>query len=579
MKPLNLDNKPCSPISSNCVVWQGPDIPCIALCTGDTISDVVHAMATELCTILDTLKVSNYDLTCFNLQACGPENFQDLIQFLIEQICAKEGIGLTKEIPACPDCVVSVAECFVTGNQTTMQLVDYVQLIGEKICSIIDEISLINTQITDILIRLTTLENTPVPTFTIPSFTIGCQIGSLLSGTTQPIDTLLEEFINNLWCGFYTVTGSTTDLTNAINTQEPCITETSDTISKPGTTYGTLYPAWEDEPSTVANSITNIWLVLCDLYTALASASQSITVADTATIDLTLSGTEVLTANITDTGWIDLLGFSYIQGAIASARPRCRRIGNILYFKGTLTVPIATGSSGKPLQDGGGSAVILSTDTSYNNTLSGFVLNTVEATSSSDTDACLLKTSAYDPWNIGDEAIRCSFHRGNSCIPAGILNTGETLDDSGGNLTGNVIGTRFARTKSSFVDHCLSGIVRMSISSSGVLSMNSANFEDFYRGGGAAAAANGKSSMLRQFCSKAVEDQLIPQFDITNVTSSIFGIDPTSPPTPPYPAQLDSSATNTVDDVFGFNQDMSRADQIGGLQINLSNLQVIINES
>ena len=40
MKPLNLDNKPCSPISSNCVVWQGPDIPCIQLCTGDTVSDV-----------------------------------------------------------------------------------------------------------------------------------------------------------------------------------------------------------------------------------------------------------------------------------------------------------------------------------------------------------------------------------------------------------------------------------------------------------------------------------------------------------------------------------------------------------
>ena len=56
MKPLNLDNSPCSPISSNCVVWQGPDISCLNLCTGDTISDVVAAMATELCTILDTLK-------------------------------------------------------------------------------------------------------------------------------------------------------------------------------------------------------------------------------------------------------------------------------------------------------------------------------------------------------------------------------------------------------------------------------------------------------------------------------------------------------------------------------------------
>ena len=88
MKPLNYDNSPCSPISSNCVIWQGPDIPCIKLCAGDTISDVIFKLATELCAVLDTLNVTNYDLSCFNLTACGPNDFQALIQFLIEQICA-----------------------------------------------------------------------------------------------------------------------------------------------------------------------------------------------------------------------------------------------------------------------------------------------------------------------------------------------------------------------------------------------------------------------------------------------------------------------------------------------------------
>ena len=83
MKPLNLDNKPCSPISSNCVIWQGPDIPCIKLCAGDTVSDVVAKLAAELCTVLDILNVTNYDLSCFNLTACAPNDFTALIQFLI----------------------------------------------------------------------------------------------------------------------------------------------------------------------------------------------------------------------------------------------------------------------------------------------------------------------------------------------------------------------------------------------------------------------------------------------------------------------------------------------------------------
>ncbi len=563
MKPLNLDNKPCSPISSNCVVWQGPDIPCIKLCTGDTVSDVVSAMATELCTILDTLKVSNYDLTCFNLQACGPQDFQALIQFLIDKICELEGITPeTKEEPACPDCVVSVAECFRTGTQTTMQLVDYVQLIGERICSIAEEISLINAQITDILIRITNLENTPAPTFTLPTFTLDCTVGSLTG--VQAIDTVLIEFINNVWCGFYAETGTAGELDSAA--KQKCLND-SDIQLNTGTAFSTN-PNWITDANydTLADAINNIWVVLCDAWNY-ANTLSTITVADTPTIDLELSPTQELTAVIQDTGWKDLEGFSYIQ---FGSQPQCRRIGNILYFKGTLTVPI-----GKTLNGGGGDAESITTDDSYNGIQRGFTLNTVQSTSS---DACLLLTSNDTAWIAGQEAIRCLFNGGNSCIPTGILNingeTGETLDSSGGNLTGNVIGTRFART-STGKDYTLSGIVRLSINSSGVLRMNSANFEDIFKND---FAANGKASMLRQFCSNAVTGELIPQFDVASVTSSIFGIDPSSP-TPPHTSQLSSSAAAGADNIFSFDQNLSRAEQIGGLQVNLSSLQVIINQS
>ena len=40
----------CNPMSSNCVLWQGPDIPCINLCKGDSISDITAKLAEELCT-------------------------------------------------------------------------------------------------------------------------------------------------------------------------------------------------------------------------------------------------------------------------------------------------------------------------------------------------------------------------------------------------------------------------------------------------------------------------------------------------------------------------------------------------
>jgi hypothetical protein len=268
MKPLNLDNSPCSPISSNCIVWQGPDIPCIHLCTGDTISDVVNKLATELCTVLDTLKVSNYDLSCFNLQACDPDDFQALIQFLITKICENEGITpATNQTSGCPNCVVSVAECFVTGTQRTMELVNYVQLIGERICNLITEVSLINDQLVDIITRVTILENTKAPSLSMPSFTIGCQVGSLLSGSSNQIDILLEEFINNVWCGYVAATGNASQLTTAVG--RACITDASISLVY-GNAMSIGYAGqWVDDASysSVANAINNLWISLCDIYT------------------------------------------------------------------------------------------------------------------------------------------------------------------------------------------------------------------------------------------------------------------------------------------------------------------------
>jgi hypothetical protein len=342
MKPLNLDNKPCSPTSSNCIIWQGPDIPCIDLCTGDTISDVVFKLATELCTILDQTNVNNYDLACLGITACKPKDFQALIQLLIDKICEIQGITPEdiKTNPGCPDCIVSVAPCFQVGNVTTMQLLDYVQMIGEKICALIDEIGNINAQITDIIIRLEELENAPPPVFTIPSFTLGCDIGSLLNGSTQFINVVLEEFINNVWCPFYEVLGTTGDLVNAVDAI--CITD-ADLQLTTGTPFSTN-PNWiqSGDYNTIADAINNLWVAVCDIY----NASPTFAVTDTNTVNLTVTG-GVIQADVQDTGWVDLLGFDFYSTdpTMTIPRPQCRRIGNVVHFRGQVTIPLEVSGS------------------------------------------------------------------------------------------------------------------------------------------------------------------------------------------------------------------------------------------
>ena len=271
MKPLNLDNRPCSPISSNCVVWQGPTLDCIGLCNGDTISDVVAKMATELCTLLDQTNVTNYDLTCLGITACVPKDFQSLIQLLIDRICELNNVespGQLLSASACPDCVVSVAPCFVENGQTTMQLIDYVQMIANKICSLIEAIDNLQTQINNLDIRVTVLENTPPPTFTLPSIDTGC-LQSYISGIPESatIDIVLNTLLNDPIIGYCALVGSTglpADLVSAV--AGACITSSTITLTDPPNPFGTVYASWVDSPATVADTITNLWIALCDIY-------------------------------------------------------------------------------------------------------------------------------------------------------------------------------------------------------------------------------------------------------------------------------------------------------------------------
>jgi len=84
--PKNLKNGPCTAQSSDCVVWDGPEIPCIALCPGDTITKAVYILALRVCALEAQLDISNYDIQCISTVGT-PKNFQEMISFLITKVC------------------------------------------------------------------------------------------------------------------------------------------------------------------------------------------------------------------------------------------------------------------------------------------------------------------------------------------------------------------------------------------------------------------------------------------------------------------------------------------------------------
>ena len=284
MKPLNYDNSPCSPTSSNCVIWQGPDLDCIKLCKGDTISDVIASLATELCNVMDQLSITNYDLSCFNLVGCKPETYQELLQFLIEQICLSQGLSTTSTDVKTDDILITVAPCFIVNGITVMSLTDYVTAIGLRICSIIDQITIINNTLNELDIRVTDLENAVPYVYTLPDIPADC----ILAPGSYPLDQVLNALMNNDtlgYCALLSVTGTPANLISSVLSQ--CIAN-SDLQVSTCTAYSTAanwVSTWNTTNVTVAASIQNLWVVLCDLYnefaTSVVTAGTGITVTPT----------------------------------------------------------------------------------------------------------------------------------------------------------------------------------------------------------------------------------------------------------------------------------------------------------
>ena len=535
MKPLNLDNRPCSPISSNCVIWQGPDIPCINLCTGDTVSDVVFKLATELCTIMDTLKITNYDLSCFNLAACPPQDFQELIQFLINKICELEGLPTTRDNPTstCPDCVVNVASCFVVGTQTTMQLVDYVLMIGQKVCALVNEIIDLQNQINNLDIRVTVLESAPPPVTPTPTIIINCNIGTLVSGNSYPIDQVLNQLINSVsngYCSLISVLGTPAEIGNSL---------------VPACAFGTdvtTDPNWTPVPTTLAESITNAWIVICDLYSIITSGLFS--TADTNSINLDFTA-GVLTANIQDTGWQYLEGFDYYGPGVN--KPQCRRMGNQIHFRGQVVVPLDN-----PLSPG---SVVTYTGSSYNSVV-----------------GCQVYTGAGGGCSI-NPAGSITFNLANTVIPTTILDAATAFDNT--YSMGYVIGTRPIDLDATYGTG-LTAPLNVIITNDKKLVIGV--LKDLEITNTRGNAGNLGSSHLRYITSNITSGEYVPNF--INAASTIHSspntglTNTTALPAPlaPDTQYLNNLNTNYNTFTYPFSCDAGNENQIGGFSIRLDGL-------
>ena len=274
----NGKNLPCTPISSNCVIWQGPDIECINLCNGDTVSDVVAKLATELCALINATCECNPDLTGLDLNCIppanvpDPTNLVDVLNAIIIQAC-ESSTGTTTTLNTTSRRVAAdgnllLPECLYYNDEfgnpvTELPINEFVVYLANEICGIQNSIVLINAAIQNFETRIGILENCVLPCK--PQKDVITEVVSkyLFPGDLVQVSTMLLALEQDYFT-FKTSIGTTQEVFNSLSAQ--AIVGTTDRLSGSGT-YGSL-TKWINSPSNLSQSHNDQWIVLNDLYTA-----------------------------------------------------------------------------------------------------------------------------------------------------------------------------------------------------------------------------------------------------------------------------------------------------------------------
>jgi hypothetical protein len=272
MLPSNTNNtSPCTPVSSNCVIWQGPNIPCINLCNGDTVSDVVGKLATELCALIDATCVCNPDLTGLDISCITqstPDGLVATLQAIIDYVCAQSPTVVLSNF-ALPECLYYNDPL---GNLvTSLNRNDWAVYIGNQLCSVINSITSINQNILNLYSRIEILEacvlpctpNTPSDFFLISN--------CIFPGREVTISSLVLAIESQL-CSLLSATGTVAMINTAIASQP---VSSSDTRLAVNGTLGNIN-GWINSPSNLAESNVNQWLLLGDLYAAVSDIQAAL---------------------------------------------------------------------------------------------------------------------------------------------------------------------------------------------------------------------------------------------------------------------------------------------------------------
>lgn len=317
----------CDNISSNCVVWQGPDISCIDLCSGDTISEVTSKLGSKVCQIITdgvsaNPSLTGLDLTCLNIQGQTPTTLVPVLQAMVTQICLNNSQSndpisdqVQKNLP-----IMTLPACLqyndASGNPVTELRLDlFATLLAQKICANLSSINTINTTLTSYGTRIADLEACVLP----------CS-GAVVEAKIVPtcvsnigVQTNVSVVVSALelaFCATSTALGTVVQMNSTI--AQTSVQSSDPSRANAATAYGAI-TGWNASPSTFAQSMQNAWVIIDDLYAAVGNIQTNCCPSGCDAITFGYTTTSIIGSN----GLISAINFNFTTSSIPSGFNDC----------------------------------------------------------------------------------------------------------------------------------------------------------------------------------------------------------------------------------------------------------------
>ena len=291
-----------NPVSSKCVIWDGPDITCLdgtTLCKGQSIETTVYNVATKLCQVYEVLSLENINTCINNIQDGNPaisispsSSIQEVFSSVIQKVCSLtsrveelENTPCSVDVAVVPECIRNyTSPCFpvaisnlptYNSATNTLPVTDYANAVARLVCCMLTDISNlqnnvanINTQIEDLWNLLNTCSNA-TSSLVLPT----CTNNFILNPGNDPV-TVQQAYtwLEADFCTLQGIVGTPDAIADAINKQCPDLNN-ADKLGSGGTMSG--ISGWVDSPTTLSDSLTNLWLTVCDMRSAVSDILNS----------------------------------------------------------------------------------------------------------------------------------------------------------------------------------------------------------------------------------------------------------------------------------------------------------------